>query len=96
MKMIHKFIEQLNLIQKTLLSIASSIVTYWLLDGFNAKPLEDILFKFINIVFSWSFDSKFGIDNTGYLDPDFIFVFCIMGLFIFHKRDNNKPLDPKE
>ena len=96
MKMIHKFIEQLNLIQKTLLTIASSMVTYWLLDGFNAKPLEDILFKFINIVFSWSFDSKFGMNNKGYLDPDFIFVFCIMGLFIFHKRDNNKPLDPEE
>ena len=85
----NKFIAQLNLIQKTLLTIASSIVTYWLLDGFNAKLLEDILFKFINIVFSWSFDSRFGLENTGYLNPDFIFVVCIIGLFIFHNRDNN-------
>ena len=50
MKIMNKFIAQLNLIQKTLLTIASSIVTYWLLDGFNAKPLEDVIFKFINIV----------------------------------------------
>lgn len=89
MKIMNKFIAQLNLIQKTLLTIASSIVTYWLLDGFNAKPLEDILFKFINIVFSWIFDSRFGLDNTGYINPDFIFVVCIIGLFIFHNRDNN-------
>ena len=96
MKIMNKFIAQLNLIQKTLLTIASSIVTYWLLDGFNAKPLEDILFKFINIVFSWSFDSRFGLNNTGYLNPDFIFVVCIVGLFIFHNRDNNESLDMEE
>jgi len=96
MKIMNKFIAQLNLIQKTLLTIASSIVTYWLLDGFNAKPLEDILFKFINIVFSWSFDSRFGLDNTGYLNPDFIFVVCIIGLFIFHNRDNNDSLELEE
>ena len=96
MKIMNKFIAQLNLIQKTLLTIASSIVTYWLLDGFNAKPLEDILFKFINIVFSWSFESRFGLENTGYLNPDFIFVVCIIGLFIFHNRDNNDSLDTEE
>ena len=96
MKIMNKFIAQFNLIQKTLLTIASSIVTYWLLDGFNAKPLEDILFKFINIVFSWSFESRFGLENTGYLNPDFIFVVCIIGLFIFHNRDNNDSLVSKE
>ena len=94
MKIMNKFIAQLNLIQKTLLTIASSIVTYWLLDGFNAKPLEDILFKFINIVFSWSFDSRFGLNNTGYLNPDFIFVVCLIGLFIFNNRYfENQDLD---
>ena len=96
MKIMNKFIAQLNLIQKTLLTIASSIVTYWLLDGFNAKPLEDILFKFINIVFSWSFESRFGLENTGYLNPDFIFVVCIIGLFIFHNRDHNDSSDSEE
>jgi len=92
MKMIHKFIEQLNIIQKTLLTIASSIVIYWLLDGFEVKLLEDILFRFINILFSWSFDSKFGFNNSGYLHPDFIFTLCIVGLIIFRKfnYENNQ------
>ena len=96
MKMIHRFIEQLNFIQKTLLTIACSIVIYWLLDGFEGKLLEDILFKFINIVFSWSFDSRFGLDNRGYFNPDFIFIVCIVGLFIFHYHDNNDSLESEK
>ena len=96
MKIMNKFIAQLNLIQKTLLMIASSIVAYWLLDGFNAKPLEDVIFKFINIVFSWSFESRFGLENTGYLNPDFIFIVCIIGLFIFHNQDQNDSSDSEE
>ena len=76
-------IENMNLFQKFFLNTGLSIFLYWFLDGFGFKPLEDILFKFLNIVFSWSFDSEFGLLYKGYLHPDFIFIFCIIGLFIF-------------
>lgn len=76
-------IEKMNFYQKSLLNISLSIFFFWFLDGFGFKPLEDIVFKFLNIVFSWSFDSEFGLLYKGYLHPDFIFIFCIIGLFIF-------------
>ena len=82
-------IEKMNFYQKSLLNISLSIFFFWFLDGFGFKPLEDIVFKFLNIVFSWSFDSEFGLLYKGYLHPDFIFIFCIIGLFIF-KNDFNK------
>ena len=80
-------IEKMNFPQKFLLNTTLSIFFYWFLDGFGVKPLEDIIFKFVNIAFSWSFDSEFGLKNTGYLEPDFIFILCILGLVIF--RGNN-------
>ena len=82
-------IEKINFYQKFLLNISLSIFFFWFLDGFGFKPLEDIVFKFLNIVFSWSFDSEFGLLYKGYLHPDFIFIFCLIGLFIF-KNDPNK------
>ena len=82
-------IEKMNFYQKSLLNISLSIFFFWFLDGFGFKPLEDIVFKFLNIVFSWSFDSEFGLLYKGYLHPDFIFIFCLIGLFIF-KNDPNK------
>ena len=83
MNKIINLIEKINFYQKFLLNISLSIFFFWFLDGFGFKPLEDIVFKFLNIVFSWSFDSEFGLLYTGYLHPDFIFIFCIIGLFIF-------------
>ena len=79
------FIEKLNFYQKILLNTGLSIFFYWLLDGFGFKPLEDIIFGFLNIIFSWSFDSDFGILYKGYLHPDFIFIFCFLGFMIFKK-----------
>ena len=61
----------------------------WFLDGFGFKPLQDILFRFLNIVFNWSFDSEFGLLYEGYLHPDFIFIFCLFGLFVF--KDTTSP-----
>ena len=83
MSKIINFIEKMNFSQKFLLNINLSIVFYWFLDGFGFKPLQDILFRFLNIVFSWSFDSEFGLLYEGYLHPDFIFIFCLFGLFVF-------------
>mgnify|MGYP000526546408 CR=1 FL=1 len=83
MSKIVKLVENFNFYQKFLLNTGLSIFFYWFLDGFDFKPLEDILFRFLNIVFSWSFDSEFGILYNGYLHPDFIFIFCVLGLFIF-------------
>ena len=83
MNKITNLIEKINFYQKFLLNISLSIFFFWFLDGFGFKPLEDIVFKFLNIVFSWSFDSEFGLLYKGYLHPDFIFIFCIIGLFIF-------------
>ena len=83
MNKIINLIEKINFYQKFLLNISFSIFFFWFLDGFGFKPLEDIVFKFLNIVFSWSFDSEFGLLYKGYLHPDFIFIFCIIGLFIF-------------
>ena len=82
-------LEKMNFYQKFLLNTGSAVFIYWFLDGFGFKPLEDVLFKFLNIVFSWSFDSEFGLLYKGYLHPDFIFIFCLIGLFIF-KNDPNK------
>ncbi len=76
-------IENMNLFQKFFLNTGLSIFLYWFLDGFGFKPLEDILFKFLNIVFSWNFDSEFGVAHNGYFHPDFIFIFCITGIYIF-------------
>ena len=89
MSKIVKLVENFNFYQKFLLNTTLSIFFYWFLDGFDFKPLEDILFRFLNIVFSWSFDSEFGLLYKGYLHPDFIFIFCLFGLFIF-KNDSRK------
>ena len=89
MKRIKKFIHDLNIAQKAFLTVASSIVIHWFLDGFGVKPLEDIIIKFVNITFSWSFDSDFGIQHEGYLNPDFLFTFCVVGLFIFNNKECN-------
>ena len=83
MSKIINFIEKMNFSQKILLNTSLSIVFYWFLDGFGFRPLQDILFRFLNIVFSWSFDSEFGLLYKGYLHPDFIFIFCLIGLFVF-------------
>ena len=56
MKSIKTAVLDLNRIQKGFLTVAASIVIFWFLDGFGIKPLEDIIFRFINITFSWSFD----------------------------------------
>ena len=81
-------IEKMNFYQKSLLNISLSIFFFWFLDGFGFKPLEDIVFKFLNIVFSWSFNSEFGLMYKGYLHPDFLFIFCIIGLFIFKNKSS--------
>ena len=97
MKRIKKFILDLNITQKGFLTVASSIVIHWFLDGFGVKPLKDIIFKFVNIAFSWSFDSEFGLKNTGYLEPDFIFILCILGLVIFRaNNDKNSEFEDLE
>ena len=89
MSKIVKLVENFNFYQKFLLNTGLSIFFYWFLDGFDFKPLEDILFRFLNIVFSWSFDSEFGLLYKGYLHPDFIFIFCLIGLFIFKNDSRN-------
>ena len=86
MKSIKTAVLDLNRIQKGFLTVAASIVIFWFLDGFGIKPLEDIIFRFINITFSWSFDSNFSLENKGYFQPDFIFTLCIVGIYVF--RDN--------
>ena len=93
MQIIIKFISKLNFIQKIFLTSGLSIILYWLLDGFGLKPLEDILFRLINIAFSWSFDTKFNLNYKGYLHPDFIFLVSILGLIIFYKQN---PADERE
>ena len=89
MSKIINFIEKMNFSQKILLNINLSIVFYWFLDGFGFKPLQDILFRFLNIVFSWSFDSEFGLLYQGYFHPDFIFIFCLIGLFVFRNTNSH-------
>ncbi|MEC8706615.1 MAG: hypothetical protein VXX68_06535 [Candidatus Neomarinimicrobiota bacterium] len=83
MKSIKRAVLDLNRIQKGFLTVAASLVIFWFLDGFGIKPLEDIIFRFINITFSWSFDSNFSIENKGYIQPDFIFTLCIVGIYVF-------------
>ena len=85
-------IEKMNFSQKFLLNTSLSIIFYWFLDGFGFKPLQDILFRFLNIVFSWSFDSEFGLLYEDYLHPDFIFIFCLFGLFVFKGTTSNSSL----
>ena len=87
MQIITKFVSKLNFIQRIFLTTSSSIISYWLLDGFGLKPLEDILFRLINIAFSWSFDTKFNLNYTGYLHPDFIFIVSILGFIIFYNQN---------
>ena len=89
MSKIANLIEKMNFYQKILLNTSLSVFFYWFLDGFGFKPLEDILFRFLNIVFSWSFDSEFGLLYEGYLHPDFVFIFCLIGLFIFKNRSTH-------
>ena len=88
MKIIKTDVLDLNRIQKGFLTVAASIVIFWFLDGFGIKPLEDIIFRFINITFSWSFDSNFSIENKGYIQPDFIFTLCIVGIYVFRDKKN--------
>tara|TARA_B100001142_G_scaffold120229_1_gene122214 strand:- start:247 stop:540 length:294 start_codon:yes stop_codon:yes gene_type:complete len=83
------FVEKMNFYQKILLNTSLSVFFYWFLDGFGFKPLEDILFRFLNIVFSWSFDSEFGLLYEGYLHPDFIFIFCLIGIFVFKNTSSH-------
>ena len=83
------FVEKMNFYQKILLNTSLSVFFYWFLDGFGFKPLEDILFRFLNIVFSWSFDSEFGLLYKGYLHPDFIFIFCLIGIFVFKNTSSH-------
>ena len=87
MQIIIKFVGKLNFIQKIFLTTGLSIILFWLLDGFGLKPLEDILFRLINIAFSWNFDTKFNLNYTGYLHPDFIFLVSILGLIIFYNQN---------
>ena len=89
MSKIPDFVEKMNFYQKILLNTSLSVFFYWLLDGFGFKPLEDILFRFLNIVFSWSFDSEFGLLYEGYLHPDFIFIFCLIGIFVFKNTSSD-------
>ena len=86
MKIIKTAVLDLNRIQKGFLTVAASIVIFWFLDGFGIKPLEDIIFRFINITFSWSFDSNLSIENKGYIQPDFIFTLCIVGIYVFRNK----------
>ena len=89
MSKIPDFVEKMNFYQKILLNTSLSVFFYWFLDGFGFKPLEDILFRFLNIVFSWSFDSEFGLLYEGYLHPDFIFIFCLIGIFVFKNTSSD-------
>jgi len=93
MKNLYQLIIEFNNYQKILFTIGSSIIVFWLLDGFGLKPLEDILFRFINIVFSWNFDTKFGVNYSGYLHPDFLFIICIVGLIVFKSINHNNKSD---
>ena len=77
MNIVRRLILSLNWIQKGFLTVAASIFIFWLLDGFGVKPLEEIIFRFVNIAFGWSFDTNFGIQNEGYFHPDFIFIMCM-------------------
>lgn len=86
MKSIKRAVLDLNRIQKGFLTVAASLVIFWFLDGFGIKPLEDIIFRFINITFSWSFDSNFSFENKGYFQPDFIFTLCIVGIYVFRDK----------
>jgi len=86
MKSIKTALLGLNRIQKGFLTVAASLVIFWFLDGFGIKPLEDIIFRFINITFSWSFDSNFSFENKGYFQPDFIFTLCIVGIYVFRDK----------
>ena len=86
MKSIKTAVLDLNRIQKGFLTVAASIVIFWFLDGFGIKPLEDIIFRFINITFSWSFDTNFSFENKGYFQPDFIFTLCIVGIYVFRDK----------
>lgn len=86
MKSIKTAVLDLNRIQKGFLTVAASLVIFWFLDGFGIKPLEDIIFRFINITFSWSFDSNFSFENKGYFQPDFIFTLCIVGIYVFRDK----------
>ena len=92
MSKIINLIEKMNFSQKTLLNTSLSVVFYWFLDGFGFRPLQDILFRFLNIVFSWSFDSDFGLLYQGYLHPDFIFIFCLVGLFVFRNTNSHNSI----
>ena len=88
---------KMNFYQKFFLNTALCVFVYWFLDGFGFKPLEDVVFRFFNIVFSWSFDSEFGLENKGYLEPDFIFILCILGLVIFTgNNDKNSVFEDLE
>ena len=89
---IKRAVLDLNRIQKGFLTVAASIVIFWFLDGFGIKPLEDIIFRFLNITFSWSFDSNFSIESKGYLQPDFIFTLCIVGIYVFRDNKTNESL----
>tara|TARA_B100001540_G_scaffold263581_1_gene243411 strand:- start:397 stop:690 length:294 start_codon:yes stop_codon:yes gene_type:complete len=89
MSKIPDFVEKMNFYQKILLNTSLSVFFYWFLDGFGFKPLEDIFFRFLNIVFSWSFDSEFGLLYEGYLHPDFIFIFCLIGIFVFKNTSSD-------
>ena len=89
MSKIPDFVEKMNFYQKILLNTSLSVFFYWFLDGFGFKPLEDIFFRFLNIVFSWSFDSEFGLLYEGYLHPDFIFIFCLIGIFVFKNTSSH-------
>ncbi len=86
MQIIIKFVGKLNFIQKIFLTTGLSIILFWLLDGFGLKPLEDILSRLINIAFSWSFDTKFNLNYTGYLHADFIFLVSILALIIYYNQ----------
>lgn len=96
MSKIADFVKKMNFYQKILLNTSLSVFFYWFLDGFGFKPLEDILFRFLNIVFSWSFDSEFGLLYEGYLHPDFVFIFCLIGLFIFKNRSTHSIFSEKD
>ena len=89
MSKIPDFVEKMNFYQKILLNTSLSVFFYWFLDGVGFNPLEDILFRFLNIVFSWSFDSEFGLLYEGYLHPDFLFIFCLIGIFVFKNTSSD-------
>ena len=96
MSKIINLIEKMNFSQKFLLNTSLSVIFYWFLDGFGFKPLQDILFRFLNIVFSWSFDSDFGLLYKGYLHPDFICIFCLIGLFIFKSSSSHSSFSEQD